>query len=182
MLLYYRGKLVGNAVPRLAECPDAPSMDHAIDAAPVSEMQHLSLAYDATPFGVLPFSSEDHQDLHTPVSSVRASNLAEDASFRADLGSDWGPDSANLPAIPCYEVEVTRPLREMAKLYSATILSSVVVKTRPSETKTKTKTRPFETKTKTKIRPSETKTSPPRPRPRSSETKTKTKTRPSETD
>ncbi|KAG0711425.1 hypothetical protein GWK47_020639 [Chionoecetes opilio] len=84
-----RGKLVGNAVPRPAECPDAPSMDHAIDAAPMSEMQHLSLEYDATPFGVLSFSSEDHQDLHTPVSSVRASSLAEDASFRADLGSDW---------------------------------------------------------------------------------------------
>ncbi|KAG0718539.1 hypothetical protein GWK47_052250 [Chionoecetes opilio] len=94
-----RGRLVGNAVPRPAdgleeqqpqtclECPDAPSMDHAIDAAPMSEMQHLSLEYDATPFGVLSFSSEDHQDLHTPVSSVRASSLAEDASFRADLGS-----------------------------------------------------------------------------------------------
>ncbi|KAG0729667.1 hypothetical protein GWK47_029862 [Chionoecetes opilio] len=38
-----KGKLVGNAVPRPAECPDAPSMDHAIDAAPMSEMQHLSL-------------------------------------------------------------------------------------------------------------------------------------------
>ncbi|KAG0717744.1 hypothetical protein GWK47_053820 [Chionoecetes opilio] len=69
-----RGKLVGNAVPRPAECPDAPSMDHAIDAAPMSEMQHLSLAYDATPFGVFPFSSEDHQDLHTPVFFVRASS------------------------------------------------------------------------------------------------------------
>ncbi|KAG0726214.1 hypothetical protein GWK47_037086 [Chionoecetes opilio] len=96
-----RGKLVGNADPRPAdgleeqqpqtclECPDAPSMAHAIDAALMSEMQHLSLEYDATPFGVLSFSSEDHQVLHTPVSSVRASSLAEDASFRADLGSDW---------------------------------------------------------------------------------------------
>ena len=54
--------------------------------------------------------------------------------------------------------------------YARTVLldiNSVVVKTRPSETKAKTKTTHPETKTKTKTRS-------PRPRPAISETKTKT--------
>ncbi|KAG0722433.1 hypothetical protein GWK47_044487 [Chionoecetes opilio] len=71
-----RGKLVGNAVPRPAECPDAPSMDHAIDAASMSEMQHLSLVR-TTKICTLQCLLFGHQ---VP---------AEDASFRADLGSDW---------------------------------------------------------------------------------------------
>ncbi|KAG0730532.1 hypothetical protein GWK47_028064 [Chionoecetes opilio] len=63
-----------------------------------------------------------------------------------------------------------------------------IIKTRLSETETKTKTRPSETKTRpseteTKTRPSETKTRPSetKTKTRPSETETKTKTRPSET-
>ncbi|KAG0714206.1 hypothetical protein GWK47_014564 [Chionoecetes opilio] len=61
------------------ECPDAPSMDHAIDAASMSEMQHLSLDWDDTNGGGILQSN-------APESSSLTPNRKEDTLLHLDHG------------------------------------------------------------------------------------------------